>query len=299
MAPDLLRYKAGYVAIIGEPNVGKSTLLNTLLDQKISIVSKKPQTTRQRVIGISTDAEAQIIFMDTPGILNPKYLLQEEMVKHVNNAMSDSDLLLIVVDVTRNTEFQQNLLEKAKKSAILVINKTDLAEEEKLRNIQLKYDAQGIFREIIQVSALKKINTDLLLKSIKNSLPFHQPYYPDDIISEHPERFFAAEFIREVIFKKFREEVPYSTAVEIREFKERDKGKLFIRADIIVEKESQKGIIIGNRGAALKEIGTESRESIEKFVDRGIFLELYVKVRKNWRDNETMLRELGYQSKKT
>jgi GTPase len=295
------KYKAGYVAIVGEPNVGKSTLLNTLLDQKISIVTNKPQTTRQRVLGILSKEDAQIIFLDTPGLLKPKYLLHKEMVKHAENALVDADIILVMTDAASKPELpdevRMRVLPLCKvKPVFLVINKVDKANKAELLPIIQAFAQGKQFKEIIPISALKRDNLDALLKTLIQYLPEHEAFYPKDIVSEYPERFFVAEFIREKLFEKYREEIPYSTAVEIREFKEREAGKTLINADIIVERESQKGIVIGKKGEALKEIGTEARREIENFLQHEVFLELHVKVREKWRESETIIRQLGYHS---
>jgi GTPase len=295
------KYKAGYVAIVGEPNVGKSTLLNALLEQKISIVTNKPQTTRQRVLGILSREDAQIIFLDTPGLLKPKYLLHKEMVKHAESALADADIILVMIDAARKTELPEEVSLRVlplykTKPVFLIINKADKVNKIELLPIIQTFAQKMQFKEIIPVSALKRDNLDAILKTIIQYLPEHDAFYPKDIVSEYPERFFVAEFLREKLFEKFREEIPYSTAVEIREFKERESGKTLINADIIVERESQKGIVIGRKGEALKEIGTEARKEIENFLQHGVFLELHVKVREKWRENETIIRQLGYHS---
>jgi GTP-binding protein Era len=295
------KYKSGYVAIVGEPNVGKSTLLNTMLDQKISIVTNKPQTTRQRVLGILSREDAQIIFLDTPGLLKPKYLLHKEMVKHAENALTDADIILLMVDAAGSTnlpeEVTMRILPICKvKPVFLVINKVDKINKSGLLPVIQSFVKEGLFKEIIPISALKHDNLDDLLKTLIKYLPENEAFYPKDIVSEYPERFFVAEFLREKLFEKFREEIPYSTAVEIREFKERERGKTLINADIIVERDSQKGIVIGKKGESLKEIGTEARKQIENFLQHEVFLELHVKVREKWRENETIIRKLGYHS---
>jgi GTP-binding protein Era len=272
-----------------------------LLDQKISIVTNKPQTTRQRVLGILSREDAQIIFLDTPGLLKPKYLLHKEMVKHAESALVDADIILVMTDVARKTklpdEVSMRVLPLCKtKPVFLVINKVDKANKVELLPIIQTFAQERQFKEIIPISALKRDNLDAILKTIIQYLPEHEAFYPKDIVSEYPERFFVAEFIREKLFEKFREEIPYSTAVEIREFKEREKGKTLINADIIVERDSQKGIVIGKKGEALKEIGTEARREIENFLQHEVFLELHVKVREKWRENETIIRQLGYHS---
>jgi len=296
-------HKAGYVAIVGEPNVGKSTLLNALLKQKISIVTNKPQTTRQRVLGILSIDDAQIVFLDTPGLLQPKYLLQKEMMKSVESALGEADIVLFMTQTSRGTELPIELSEHVLplckiKPVILLINKVDTINKADILPVIESFDKLNYFKEIIPISALQKDNIDAIVQSLIQYLPEHEAFYPADIVSESPERFFVAELIREQLFKKFSEEIPYSTAVEIREFKERETGKTLIRADIIVERDSQKGIIIGKNGEALKSIGTSARIQIEEFLQRAVFLELHVKVREKWRESEAMLRQLGYSSKK-
>jgi GTPase len=294
-------YRAGYVAIVGEPNVGKSTLLNALLDQKISIVTNKPQTTRQRVLGIFSREDVQIIFLDTPGLLKPKYLLHREMVKHAEHALLDADIILVMIDASATTDLAEEVSARVlpfckTKPVFLIINKVDTIKKEELLPRIQALAQENRYKEIIPISALHRDNLDAIIKMIVLYLPIHEPYYPKDIVSEYPERFFVAEFIREVIFRKYREEIPYSTAVEIREFKEREAGKTLINADVIVERDSQKGIIIGKKGEALKHIGIEARKEIEDFLQQEVFLELHVKVREKWRENEANIREFGYHS---
>ncbi len=296
-------YKAGYVAIVGEPNVGKSTLLNVLLEQKISIVTKKPQTTRQRVLGILSREDAQIVFLDTPGLLKPKYLLHKEMVKSAESALAEADVVLVMTQTSRGTELPIEVSERIiplckTKPVLLIINKADKINKADILPIIETFASQNYFKEIIPISALRHDNMDAVIQSLIEYLPEHEAFYPQDIVSESPERFFVAELIREQLFEKFSEEIPYSTAVEIREFKERATGKTLISADIIIERESQKGIIIGKKGEALKNVGTSARIQIEEFLQRPVFLELHVKVQEKWRENEAMLRQLGYNSKK-
>lgn len=292
-------FKTGYVAIVGEPNVGKSTLMNALLQQKLSIVTKKPQTTRQRILGILNREDSQIVFLDTPGLIKPKYLLHEKMVSHAKGALSDADVILVLTEVSRRAELPSEVEElvvpkTSNKPVLLVLNKVDTIHRAEVLPVIEAFAARRIFKEIIPVSALKKENLDGLLKTVIRNLPKQGPLYPQDIVSEQPERFFVCELIRERIFDQYRDEVPYSTAVEIVDFKERDKGKTFISADVIVERESQKGILIGNKGEALKRIGRLSRIEIEQFLERQVFLELRVKVREKWREKEAMLRRFGY-----
>jgi GTPase len=292
-------HKAGYVAIVGEPNVGKSTLLNALLDQKLSIVSKRPQTTRQRVLGILSTGATQIIFLDTPGLLRPKYLLHEKMVRSAKLALHDADIVLLLIDAGRGTELPAEVEQAMQevdgaKKLLLIINKVDTIDRAAVLPMIAHFAKGGKFADLIPVSALKKENLAELISTIVKYLPDHPPYYPADAVSEQPERFFAAELIREKIFTLFHEEVPYSTAVDVVEFKERERGKTYINADIIVERESQKGILIGKGGAALKKIGQMARMDIERMTGSPVFLDLHVKVRENWRENEGLLKRLGY-----
>ncbi len=292
-------FKCGYAAIIGEPNVGKSTLINVVLDQKISIVTKKPQTTRQRVLGILNKNNLQIIFLDTPGLIIPKYLLQKEMIAAAKKAILNADIVLAIISADKYS-ISEHVLEQIilnnNKNNILVINKIDLLNNKQLEHHIKRLQHEKYFKEIIPISAKKNINIDKLIDTIDKYLPYQQALYPNDIISEQPEKFFVAEFIRENIFISFHEEIPYSTAVEITEFKEREKRKIFIRANIVVERESQKGIIIGKNGEALKRVGIKARQQIEEFLGCDIYLELHVKVKERWRDNEMLLKRFGYNS---
>ena len=292
-------YKAGYAALIGEPNVGKSTLLNALLKQKISIVANKPQTTRQRVLGIASAESYQIVFLDTPGIIEPKYMLQREMMKHSGRALEEADVIVALADAYNEGKLP-DVVQSAlapfvkKKPILLVLNKIDLLENPAIEHLVQKQIETGIYDGVLPLSALKKKNVDTLEQALVHLMPEHPPYYPEDIASEHPERFFAAEFIREKIFEKFSEEIPYATAVDIREFKERETGKTYINADIVVERDSQKGILIGKNGLALKTLGQSARKEIELFLQHPVFLELHVTVRKGWRDNPAMMQRFGY-----
>jgi GTP-binding protein Era len=292
-------HRAGYVAIVGQPNVGKSTLLNALLGQKLSIVSKRPQTTRQRVLGILSTDEAQVVFLDTPGLLQPKYLLHEKMIHSARLALRDADVILLLIEASPESELpaevEQALAEAESGTKILlVINKVDTVDRAQVLPMIERFSKTGQFSDIIPISALRGENLPELMRTVIGYLPLHPAYYPADAVTEQPERFFAAELIREKIFNLFREEVPYSTAVDIVEFKEREKGKTYINADIIVERESQKGILIGKGGAALKKIGQMARFDIERMVGRPVFLDLHVKVREHWRENEGLLKRLGY-----
>ncbi|MGB9663447.1 MAG: GTPase Era [Ignavibacteria bacterium] len=294
-------YKAGYVTIFGEPNVGKSTLMNAVLNTKLSITTPKPQTTRRKILGIYSDDEAQIIFLDTPGLIEPKYLLQQKMVEAIHNALNECDLILAVVDVTERVlkNFENKLIPvlfpfSGKKNIFLVINKIDLITKEEVLQMIDSMKDKFKFDEIIPLSALHQFNVQELTETIKKYLPVHPPYFPTDILSQEPERFFIAEIIREKIFETYRDEIPYSTEVVVVEYKERQKGKDYINAEIYVERESQKKIIIGKDGEALKKIGEKARKDIENFIGKGVYLELYVKVRENWRDNPRWIRTFGY-----
>ena len=291
-------FKAGYVALIGRPNVGKSTLMNALLGQKLSIVTPKPQTTRHRVLGILSGQDHQIIFLDTPGLLIPRYKLQETMVKAARGATAEADVLVFMIEPEEkispaNRSILSELIQ-TKKPLILAINKIDVIEKEKLLPIINNYAHHFNLTTIIPISALKADGLDQLKQLLVDHLPVGFPFYPLDTITDQPERFFVAEIIREKIFQKYGEEIPYSTTVTTEEFKERDQGKDYIRAVIYVERASQKGIIIGKQGAALKKVGETARKEIELFLGRAVYLELFVKVKEKWRQKEDVLRELGY-----
>ncbi|QQS35056.1 MAG: GTPase Era [Ignavibacteriales bacterium] len=293
-----MKTKTGYVAIIGKPNAGKSTLLNALLGQKLSIVNKKPQTTRKRILGILSEDEYQIIFLDTPGVLEPSYLLQKKMMESVTQSVVDADLIILIFDVTQKIEENEQLinsvLEKNNKPVILVLNKIDLSQQDKILTLINSFEKTGKYKAIIPASAAKNFNVDSVKTEIINLLPEGPKLYPDDSISDANERFFVSEIIREKILELFQDEVPYSCEVQIVDFKEREDRKDFIQAEIIVERDSQKIIIVGKQGEGIKKIGKKSREEIEKFLERPVFLELRVKVRKKWRSDEKMLKQFGY-----
>jgi GTP-binding protein Era len=292
--------KSGYTAILGLPNAGKSTLLNALLGQKLSIVTSKPQTTRKRILGILSSENYQVIFLDTPGIIKPEYLLQEKMMEAVNESLKDADLVILIADVLadgdnmlRNEFIGENIL-NGRKPVLLLLNKIDLLEQDKVKLLISKYELQGSFKKVIPVSALLNFNIEEVLNSIIESLPEGPKYYPDDIVAEESERFFVSEIVREKIFEFYKEEIPYSTEVIVPEFKEREADKYYILAEIMVEKESQKGIIIGKQGAAIKKLGLEARKDIEDFLQHEVYLELRVKVRNKWRTDEKQLKSFGY-----
>jgi GTPase len=295
-------FRAGYVTILGAPNVGKSTLMNSVLGQKISIVTSKPQTTRHKILGILSAPTHQIVFLDTPGLITPRYRLQEAMMAAANGAIMDADILLVMVEAPRvRTERGIGIdhpllgtLRKANKPAFLLLNKTDLITPTDLPPL-LEACAQAYpFKGVLPVSALTGEGIQQLVTTLLECLPEHLPYFPLDIVSEHSQRFFVAEIIREKIFLKCREEIPYSTTVDIVDFKEREEGKWFISADVVVERDSQKGILIGNKGQMLKEIGQLARKDVEGFLEHTVFLDLHVKVRAKWREKEEWLKRLGY-----
>jgi len=261
-------------------------------------VTPKPQTTRHRVLGILSDKDYQMIFLDTPGLLIPRYKLQETMVKAAKSAIEEADLLLFMIEPEdkispANRSILSELIQ-TKKPLILSINKIDLIEKEKLLPIIENYSKSFSLSSIVPISAIKSDGLDKLKRLLIDKLPFGFPFYPPETITDQPERFFVAEIIREKIFQKYGEEIPYSTTVTVEEFKERDQGKDYIRAVIYVERNSQKGIIIGKQGAALKRVGQAAREEIELFLGRPVYLELFVKVKEKWRKKEVVLRELGY-----
>ncbi len=294
--------KTGYVALIGLPNTGKSSILNCLLGEKISIVTPKPQTTRKRILGILSEKDYQIIFLDTPGIVKPSYLLHEKMLEHIDKSIDDADVLVLIYDVSseprikeaEENEVIQKIIREKKKPLILVLNKVDKVTQEKSLELIQHYNKLNLFEAVVPISALANFNLNSLLEKIKELLPEAPKLYPDDILSEETERFFVSEIIREKIFELFEDEVPYSTEVIITEFKERESGKDFISAEIIVERESQKPIIIGKEGSSIKKLGKQARKSIEEFLQREVYLELHVKVKEKWRSNEKILKRFGY-----
>lgn len=287
--------KSGYVAIIGEPNVGKSTLLNRLINTKLSIVSNKPQTTRNKIIGILTENQCQCIFIDTPGIFEPTYELQERMVNTAIKAVNDADLLLWLVDPFFKTE--KIPLKFLKffdgKKLIIVINKIDLVKKKDILPLIDKLKAYSP-DEIFLISALNGDGVEELKQAVFEKLPEGLFLYESDQISDQPERFFVSEIIREKLFIHLRKEIPYATCVMIEEFKEQEGRKILIRATIYVERDTQKRILIGKGGNLLKRIGTEARKEIENFLGKEVYLDLWVKVREKWRKNPIFLKELGY-----
>lgn len=289
-------HKAGFVNIVGNPNVGKSTLMNQLVGERISIATFKAQTTRHRIMGIVNTDDMQIVFSDTPGVLKPNYKLQESMLAFSESALKDADVLLYVTDVIENPEKNIDFLEKVKKMTIpvlLIINKIDLSNQQKLSELVEKWHHLLPNSEILPLSASNKFGIDLLLNKIKDLLPDSPPYFDKDQLTDKPARFFVSEIIREKILLYYDKEIPYSVEVSVESFKESDE-RIDIHAVIYVERESQKGIIIGHQGVALKKVGTESRKALERFFGKKIYLETFVKVDKDWRSSQKELNNFGY-----
>ena len=292
-------HKAGFVNIVGNPNVGKSTLMNRLVGEKISIITSKSQNTRHRIKGIVNTDDYQIVFSDTPGVVKPSYKMQEYMLEFSKSALVDADIILYVTDVVENIEKNLDFIDKVNKSDIpvlLVINKIDLTTQEKLEALFDKWKSLIPRAEIFPLSATENFNVDNLYKRIVELLPEGEPFFPKDELTDLPSRFFVNEIIREKILQYYDKEVPYSVEVEVEEFKEDDK-RINIMAVIYVERSSQKGIIIGSQGEALKKVGTQARLDIEAFFGKKVFLNLYVKVLKDWRNKDSELKNFGYANK--
>jgi len=300
-ATDLSRagsFRAGYVAVAGRPNAGKSTLINHLLQFKLSITTPKPQTTRHRIMGVLTGGDYQIIFIDTPGLIDPVYRLQEVMMRSARRAVEDADVLLLIIDANEKPagalDKTLQSLGSIAKPVILVLNKIDLVDRASLLPAIDSLSRVREFAAIVPLSAQSGENTPELLKALLPLLPAGEPFYAGDQVTEHPERFFVSELIREKIFGLYGEEIPYSTAVVIDEFKEARGSKDYIKARIVVERTSQKAILIGKKGAAIHKLGEEARREIEEFLGRPVYLELWVAVKEKWRKNDLYLREFGY-----
>lgn len=291
-----MSHRSGFVNILGNPNVGKSSIMNALVGEKLSIITPKVQTTRHRIMGIVNGDDFQIVYSDTPGIIKPQYKLQEAMMSFVNAALADADVILYVTDVKENPSAEKEFKEKIKETGIPVIiavNKIDLSNQDELEKITEIWKGSFPGSPVIPVSALNRFNLDILLSAILSKLPYGEPYFPKDQLTDRYERFFASEILREKILVSYRKEVPYSVEVEIESFKEEEKI-INIRALIHVTRDSQKGILIGHKGSMLKKVGTEARHDMESFFGKKVFLELYVKVTKDWRDKPAMLRRFGY-----
>lgn len=292
-----MQHKAGFVNIVGNPNVGKSTLMNALVGEQISIITSKAQTTRHRIMGIVNGEDFQIVYSDTPGVLKPNYKLQESMRGFSNSALTDADILLYVTDVFDSSEKNKDFLDKVSQTdvaTILIINKIDLIDENKLIELVDFWKKRLPKAEILPISAIEKFNIEALLKRIKELLPFSPPFFDKDSLTDRPERFFVTEIIREKILLNYEKEVPYSVEVAVEEFKE-EEDIIRISAIIFCERDSQKGILIGKGGKSLRKVGIEARKDIELFFNKKIFLQLFVKVEKDWRNREQKLRSFGYQ----
>ena len=293
-----MEYKSGFVAVIGRPNVGKSTLINKVIGQKIAITSDKPQTTRSRIQCILTQDDAQIIFLDTPGIHKPKFKLGEYMLKAAEGTLKEVDAIFFVIDATEKfgggEKYILERLSATTKPVILVVNKVDLIEREKILPIIAEYSARRNFAAVVPISATEGTNVDALIDEAKKFLPEGVQYYPADMVTDQPERLIIAELIREKILHATQDEVPHSIAVDLEEFTPRDTGTIFIRATIYVERDSQKGILIGKGGAMLKNVGKEARPEIEMLLGTKIFLDLWVKVKRDWRNSIGALQSFGF-----
>jgi GTP-binding protein Era len=287
--------KAGFVSIFGKPNAGKSTLLNALMGEKLAIVSPKVQTTRHRIKGILTADDYQIIFSDTPGIIEPRYKLHEKMMQAVRNSLEDADLALLLLDIRDDWEENDALFQtlQLRVPAVLVLNKIDGMAAERIGAAKEYFAGKDYVREVQAISALKKTNLPELLATVLRLLPVGQPFFEGDDLSDLPTKFFVGELIREKIFLLYGDEIPYQAAVLVQEFSEKS-TLTKIRADIIVQRETQKGIILGEGGKMIRQLGSAARKDIEDFISRKVFLELFVKVRPKWRDTETFLKEYGY-----
>ena len=295
-------HKSGFIAVIGRPNVGKSTLINQLIGQKIAIMSDKPQTTRNRILCVLTQPDAQFIFLDTPGIHKPKHKLGQYMVKAAEGTLKEVDAVFFVVDASEKMgPGELYILERLQATArpvILVVNKLDLIEREQVLPIISRYTEKYEFAGVVPISARDEVNLDSLLEEAKKYLPEGPQYYPEDMVTDQPERLIAAELIREKALLLTREEIPHAIAVDLDEMTARPNGDTYIRATVYVERDSQKGIVIGNRGAMLKEIGALARKDIEMLLGTKVFLDLWVKVRKDWRNRDHVLREFGFANEK-
>ncbi|MEO8087808.1 MAG: GTPase Era [Bacteroidota bacterium] len=290
-----MAHKSGFVSIVGKPNVGKSTLMNQILGERLSIITPKAQTTRHRIKGILNAEDYQIVFSDTPGILEPHYLLHKKMMDFVDAALLDSDAVLVINDLTE-AYLEETLVEQLKKikvPVIVIINKVDLSTQNEINKLIHGWKKAIKPHAVIPVSALNDFNTDKIVETLLEIIPESPPYFSKENLSDLTQRFFTAEMIREKIFLQYDKEIPYSTEVGIEEFKD-EKNIVRIRAIIFVERSSQKGIIIGHKGEALKKVGTEARKDMEKFLGKKVFLELYVKVEEDWRKKENSLKRFGY-----
>lgn len=291
-------YKSGFIAIVGRPNVGKSTFMNRVIGQKIAIMSDKAQTTRNKIQGVYTDNEKQIVFIDTPGIHKPKHKLGDFMVKVAENALNGVDAVMFMINAEegygKGDQYIIELLQSIQKPVFLVINKIDLIHPDDLLPLIEQYKNKYPFKEIVPISALQGNNVDHFMNVLAEYMPEGPQYYPEDQVTDHPERFIISELIREKVLHLTREEIPHSVAVVIEQIKKREDEKVLVQASVVVERKSQKGIIIGKQGAMLKEIGTRARKDIEQLLGSKIYLELWVKVQENWRNKSFHLQEYGF-----
>ncbi len=294
-----MSHKAGFVNIIGKPNVGKSTLMNAMIGENLSIITSKAQTTRHRILGIVNGEDFQVVYSDTPGLISPGYKLQEYMVKFARSAFTDADIILYVTDIEDSTENAGEMiiqLNQLKTPLLILINKIDLSNEEQVSTLISDWQTAVPAATIIPISALEKFNLEKIFMLILESLPESPPFYPKDELTDKSERFFVSEIIREKILMNYQQEVPYAVEVEVESFKESDKI-INIRCIIYVERESQKGILIGHQGKALKKVGSKARVDMEKFFEKKVFLEMFVKVKKDWRNDDRILKQFGYNPK--
>ena len=291
------KHKSGFVNIVGNPNVGKSTLMNQLVGERISVITSKAQTTRHRIMGIVNTDDMQIVYSDTPGVLHPNYKLQQSMLNFSESALGDADVLLYVTDVIETIDKNEEFLQKVQAETypvLLLINKIDLTNQMELEALVARWQELLPKAEIIPISALSKFNIDYVKHRIEDLIPESPPYFEKDALTDKPARFFVTEIIREKCLLYYQKEIPYAIEVVVEEFKE-EKDNIHIRALIITERESQKGIIIGHKGLALKKVGTMARRDLERFFEKKIFLEMYVKVEKDWRNRDNILKSFGYQ----
>lgn len=292
----MANHRAGFVNIVGKPNAGKSTLLNRLMGEKLAIVTQKAQTTRHRIFGIYNEDDVQIVFSDTPGVLNPKYGLQEKMMDFVKDSLQDADVFLFIVDVKDKSQPSDFLIDKLNKipvPVLLLLNKVDRSNQQDLEQTVADWHQRIPKAEILPISALEGFNTDIILLKLKTLLPENPPYYDKEQFTDKSERFFVNETIREKILLNYEKEIPYSVEVVTEQFKEKE-GIIFIDSIIYAERETQKGILIGHKGEAIKKVGTEARKDLELFFGKKIHLNLFVKVKKDWRKNERDLKNFGY-----
>ncbi|GAA4426393.1 GTPase Era [Pontibacter saemangeumensis] len=288
-------HKAGFVSIVGKPNVGKSTLMNALVGEKLSIITSKAQTTRHRIMGILNGDDFQIVYSDTPGIIKPQYALHESMMGFVRTSLEDADVILFVTDIYEKHDEEEVIsrLRNAEVPVLVLVNKIDQAKVQDVKDKIIYWQEKMSPTEVLPISALHGTNTEHLFDRLLHYLPAHPPYFPKDELTDKPERFFVSEMIREKIFLNYKKEIPYSCEVVVEEFRE-EEDIIRIRAEISVERKSQKGIVIGHKGEALKKVGTQARLDMEEFFQKKIFLDLYVRVNENWRTDQKLLRRFGY-----